>query len=96
MGKLFNPADLLEPQFLAESVELTRFDPAALSAVVAGAEFEHRRMPGGGPYISLLQCALPHSVICRGRYQPAVLVSGTFARDTITVGLMLRQSRRPC
>jgi AraC-like DNA-binding protein len=93
MAKLLNPEEQYEPQILAEIVELTKFDSAALSAVVAGAEFEHRRMPGGGSHINLLQCALPNSVICRGRYQPAVLVNGTFARDTITIGLMLRQSQ---
>jgi methylphosphotriester-DNA--protein-cysteine methyltransferase len=93
MGKLWNPADCSDPQILAEIVELTRFDSAALSAAVAGAEFEHRRMPGGGSYINLMQCALPNSVISRGRYQPAVMVNGTFARDRVTIGLMLRQSQ---
>jgi methylphosphotriester-DNA--protein-cysteine methyltransferase len=94
MGKLWNPAECSDPQILAEIVELTKFDSAALSSVVAGAEFEHRRMPGGGPHINLLHCALPNSVISRGRYQPAVLVNGTFASDRVTFGLMLRQTQR--
>jgi AraC family transcriptional regulator, ethanolamine operon transcriptional activator len=93
MAKLWNPLEQSAPQILAETVELTKFDSAALSEVVAGAEFEHRRLPGGGPHINLLQCVLPNSVICRGRYQPAVLVNGTFARDTVTIGIMLRQSQ---
>lgn len=39
----------------------------------------------------LLQCCLPHSVINQGIYSPAVLVTGTFASDAVTIGLMLRQ-----
>ena len=93
MAKLWNPAEQSEPHILTEIVELTKFDSAALSTVVTGAELEHRRMPGGGSHINLLQCTLPNSVICRGRYQPAVLVNGTFARNTITIGIMLRQSQ---
>ena len=75
----------------AEVVGLTDFAPQALAHVVAGAEFEHRRLPGGGPSMHLLQCCLPHSVINRGIYSPAMLVTGTFASDAITFGLMLRQ-----
>jgi AraC family ethanolamine operon transcriptional activator len=75
----------------AESVVLTEFDPANLAHVVNGAEFEHRRLPGGQADIRLLHCALPHSMINRGIYSPAVLVNGTFAADTITFGMMLHQ-----
>jgi AraC-like DNA-binding protein len=81
----------METDISAECVGLSEFDPDALSRVVTGAEFEHRRLPGGGPSISLLQCSLPHSVINRGIYSPAVLVNGTFAPNAITIGTMLRQ-----
>jgi hypothetical protein len=83
--------DQQEPRVDFEMFALGEFDPAALQHVVAGAEFDHRRLKGGGPDLNLLQCALPHSVINRGAYAPAVLVSGTFARNTITLGIMLRQ-----
>lgn len=80
-----------EAAISAEVVGLTDFAPQALAHVVAGAQFEHRRLPGGGPNMHLLQCCLPHSVINRGIYSPAVLVTGTFASDAVTLGLMLRQ-----
>lgn len=80
-----------EPDISTEIVGLAEFDPDALSHVVTGAEFEHRRLPGGGSSINLLQCCLPHSVINRGVYSPAVLVNGTFAPTAITVGTMLQQ-----
>jgi AraC family transcriptional regulator, ethanolamine operon transcriptional activator len=79
------------PQISVKSVVLTEFDSANLAHVVAGAELEHQRLPGGGTKMNLLQCALPHSVINRGAYSPAVLVNGTFASHTITIGMMLRQ-----
>jgi AraC family transcriptional regulator, ethanolamine operon transcriptional activator len=81
------------PDIFAESILLTEFDPANLAHVVDGAVFEHRRLPGGRPDIRLLQCALPHSMINRGIYSPAVLVNGTFAPDTITFGMMLNQQQ---
>lgn len=80
-----------ELQVDLETFALKGFDSAALEHVVLGAQFEHRRLKGGGPELNLLQCALPHSVINRGDYSPAVLVTGTFARNDITIGLMLRQ-----
>ena len=72
-------------------VILTEFDSANLAHVVAGAELEHQRLPGGGTKMELLHCTLPNSVINRGAYSPAVLVNGTFASNTITIGMMLRQ-----
>ena len=83
-----------EPDISTESVGMSEFDPDALSHVVSGAEFEHRRLPGGGSSINLLQCRLPHSVINRGVYSPAVLISGTFAPSAITIGLMLQQKEQ--
>jgi len=80
-----------EPEISTETVGLSNFDPGALAHVVTGAEFEHRRLPGGDSKIKLLQCSLPHSVINRGIYSPSVLVNGTFASDAITLGTMLRQ-----
>lgn len=82
-----------EPRLVADFLGFSHFDPSTLSHVVAGAEFEHRRLPGGEPDINLLQCTLPHSVISRGDYAPAVLVNGTFARNSITLGTMLRQQQ---
>lgn len=83
-----------EPDISTEIVGLADFDPNALSHVVTGAEFEHRRLPGGGSSINLLQCCLPHSVINRGVYSPAVLVNGTFAPTAITIGTMLQQKEQ--
>jgi AraC family transcriptional regulator, ethanolamine operon transcriptional activator len=80
-----------EPDISAEVLGLSAFDPQALAHVVTGAEFEHRKLPGGGSGINLLQCCLPHSVINRGSYAPAVLVNGTFAPNAITIGTMLKQ-----
>jgi AraC family transcriptional regulator, ethanolamine operon transcriptional activator len=84
----------LEPtvRIAAEIVGLSEFDPGALAHVVAGAEFEHTRLPGGTSNISLLQCSLPHSVINRGVYSPAVLIKGNFASNAITFGTMLQQN----
>ena len=76
----------------AQTVGLTEFDSSGLSEVVIGADFEHRRLPGGGPRMNLLRCFLPHSVIDRGAYEPAVLVNGTFASNAITIGTMLQQN----
>jgi AraC-like DNA-binding protein len=81
----------LETNISSEVVGLSEFDPNALSHVVTGAEFEHRRLPGGGSSINLLHCTLPNAVINRGIYSPAVLVNGTFAPTAITIGTMLRQ-----
>jgi len=81
-----------QPDISTELVGLSDFDPDTLSHVVTGAEFEHIRLPGGESSINLLQCCLPHSVINRGVYSPAVLVKGTFAANAITIGTMLRQS----
>jgi AraC family transcriptional regulator, ethanolamine operon transcriptional activator len=72
---------------------LADFDSQALAHVVNGAEFEHRRLSGGSPDIDLLQCSLPHSVINRGNYSPAVLVNGTFSRNAITIGMITRQKQ---
>jgi AraC family transcriptional regulator, ethanolamine operon transcriptional activator len=83
-----------EPDISTETVGLSEFNPDALSHVVSGAEFEHRRLPGGGSSVNLLQCCLPHSVINRGVYSPAVLVSGTFAPTAITIGTMLQQKEQ--
>jgi AraC family ethanolamine operon transcriptional activator len=83
-----------EPDISTSYFRLTDFDPHALAHVVTGAEFEHRRLPGGGSSIDLMQCCLPHSVINRGIYSPAVLVKGTFAPNAITIGTMLRQHER--
>lgn len=80
-----------ELQVSTESIGLTDFDPGALTHVVTGAEFEHRRLQGGDSEINLLHCRLPHSVINRGMYSPSVLVNGIFASDAITMGAMLRQ-----
>ena len=80
-----------EVRVSTEIIGLSEFDPDALSHVVAGAEFEHTRLPGGTSDISLLQCSLPHSVINRGVYSPSVLVKGNFASNSITLGTMLRQ-----
>lgn len=74
-----------------EIVGLSEFDPVALSHVVAGAEFEHTRLPGGASDVNVLQCLLPHSVINRGAYSPAVLVRGNFASHAVTFGTMLQQ-----
>jgi AraC-like DNA-binding protein len=41
----------------------------------------------------LLQCTLPHAVINRGIYAPAMLVTGTFGREAITIGAMLHQQQ---
>ncbi len=81
-----------EPRISTEFVGLTEFAPQALAHVVSGAEFEHRRLPGGGSNIDLLQCCLPHSIINRGIYSPAVLVNGIFAPNAITIGTMLHQN----
>jgi AraC-like DNA-binding protein len=83
--------DPREAQVDLKVVGLAEFDPAVLEHVVAGAQLEHRRLKGGGPDFNILQCVLPHSVINRGAYEPAVLVNGTFARNTITIGVMLSQ-----
>jgi hypothetical protein len=37
-----------EANISTEVVGLSEFDPDALSHVVTGTEFEHRRLPGGG------------------------------------------------
>jgi AraC-like DNA-binding protein len=87
---LMTPPD--EPEISMETLGLAEFDPQALLHVVSGAELEHRRLPGGGSRMSVLQCRLPHSVISRGDYSPAVLVQGTFASHAITIGTMLRQN----
>jgi AraC-like DNA-binding protein len=81
-----------EPDLSTELVGLNDFDAGALTHVVTGAEFEHRRLPGGGSSINLLQCSLPHSAINRGIYSPAVLVKGSFAPNAITIGTMLDQN----
>jgi len=73
-------------------IGFTGFDSDALAHVVSGAEFEHRRLRGGRPDMHLLQCCLPHSVLSRGIYSPAVLVTGTFSCNAITFGTMLRQN----
>ena len=75
-----------------EVVGLSDFNPSELAHVVSGAELEHRRLPGGRPGMNVLHCRLPHSVINRGIYSPAVLVTGTFASNAVTIGLMLRQN----
>lgn len=80
-----------ELEISIENIGLSNFDAGALTHVVTGAEFEHRRLPGGDSKINLLQCCLPHSVINRGIYSPSVLVTGTFASDSVTVGTMIRQ-----
>jgi len=80
-----------EPDISVENIGLSHFDPDILAHVVAGAEFEHRRLPGGESKMDLLQCALPHSFINRGIYSPAMLVTGTFSSNAITIGTMLRQ-----
>jgi len=80
-----------ELEISTENIGLSNFDARALTHVVTGAEFEHRRLPGGDSKINLLQCCLPHSVINRGIYSPSVLVNGTFASDSITVGTMISQ-----
>jgi hypothetical protein len=82
-----------QPRVLVETAGLREFDSAALKHVVAGAEFEHRRLPGGGSDMHLMQCTLPHAMINRGIYAPAVLVTGTFGRNAITIGTMLRQQQ---
>lgn len=79
-----------EPRIATEVVGLADFDTHALTHVVAGAYIEHRILPGGGSSMDLLQCFLPHSVINRGNYSPAVLVNGTFG-DALTIGTMLHQ-----
>jgi hypothetical protein len=88
-----SPHTLWEPNVLLETRQLAQFDAAALAHVVSGAEFEHRRLPGGGSDIKLLQCILPNSVLNRGIYDPAVLVQGTFSQRAITIGTMLHQTR---
>jgi AraC-like DNA-binding protein len=76
-----------------EVLGLTDFDPAALEHVVVGAHLEHRRLKGGGSELNVLQCTLPHSVINRGAYSPAVLANGIFSQNTIAIGAMLRQQQ---
>lgn len=83
-----------EPRVTLETLSLAAFDSAALISVVAGAELEHKLLPGGGSDMNLLHCVLPNSVINRGIYAPAVLVNGVFSEKTVTIGTMLRQ-RQP-
>jgi AraC family transcriptional regulator, ethanolamine operon transcriptional activator len=89
------PQDLqarMEPDISMESHRLGDFDPGALAHAVNGAELEHRKLPGGSQEIKLLQCGLPQSILNRGAYSPAVLVSGNFAPNAITFGAMLYQN----
>lgn len=80
-----------KPGMFVETINLQDVPASALTHVVAGAELEHRRLPGGGFRISWLHCRLANSVICQGTYEPAVLVNGVFAPNAVTVGAMLCQ-----
>lgn len=81
-----------EPDIFVETINFQDVPTSALAHVVAGAELEHRRLPGGGFKIGLLQCHLPNSVVSQGIYEPAVLVSGMFSKDAVTLGTMLFQN----
>lgn len=93
MGTAYGQVETDKPRVAVETVQLRQFDSAALAHVVAGADFDHKRLPGGGSDLKLLQCSLPHAVVNRGIYAPAVLVNGTFARNAITIGTMVRQQQ---
>jgi AraC family transcriptional regulator, ethanolamine operon transcriptional activator len=80
-----------EPEIFVDTINLQDLPVSALAHVVAGAELEHRWLPGGGSRITLWQCRLPHSVISQGIYEPAVLANGMFAPNAVTVSAMLFQ-----
>src|SRR5215469_14159784 len=82
----------MQSDVATQVVELTAFDPNALTQVVSGAEFEHKRLPGGDSSVSLLQSNLPHSVFNRGIYSGAILGNGTFPPNAITFGIYARQT----
>jgi len=84
----------MQSDVATQVVELTAFDPNALTQVVSGAEFEHKRLPGGDSSVSLLQSNLPHSVFNRGIYSGAILGNGTFPPNAITFGIYARQTEQ--
>ena len=71
-----------------EVVGLTEFAPQAW--LILSPEL-NLSTGAGSSSMYLLQCCLPHLVINVGIYSPAVLVTGTFASDAVTIGPMLRQ-----
>jgi AraC-like DNA-binding protein len=79
------------PEIFVDTINLQDVPASALAHVVAGAELEHRRLPGGGCRITLRQCRLPNSLVSQGSYEPAVLVNGMFAPNAVTVSAMLFQ-----
>src|SRR6516164_1827004 len=78
-----------DPEIFVDTIDLLNVPASALAHIVAGAELEHRRLPGGGSRITLRQCRLSNSVISQAIYEPAVLVNGMFAPNAITVSAML-------
>ncbi len=93
MGTAYGLAEMDKPPVTVETVNLCQFDADALVHAVAGADFDHKRLPGGAPYLKLLQCSLPHATLNRGIYAPAVMVNGVFGRNMITIGTMVRQQQ---
>jgi AraC-like DNA-binding protein len=84
----------MQSEVATQVVELTAFDPNALTQVVSGAELEHKRLPGGDSAVSLMQSNLPHSVFNRGVYSGAILGNGTFPTNAITIGMYARQTEQ--
>ena len=81
----------VDPEIFVDTIDLLDVPASALAHIVAGAELEHRRLPGGGSRITLRQGRLANSVISQGIYEPAVLVNGMFAPNAVTVSAMLFQ-----